>query len=144
MSEGAKIFSLKNTILLVAGVDIGSIGGFAESDFLEIDPASDRFTVTEGCDGTAAFADTQSNVYNVKIKLLQTSKANLALSGIYETQASTKLVFPIVYKDLAGVDLFIAAGCVITKPPKITRGNKITMQEWSLVCADGKPFYGGN
>lgn len=144
MSEGAKVFSLKNTILLVATVPIGQIGGFADSDALEIEAKSDSFVSVEGVDGSVAYADTQSRLFLMKVKLLQTSAANLAMTGIYEAQQASKLLFPVAYKDLSGVDVFVATSCVITKPPKINRGNKITSHEWALECADGKLFLGGN
>lgn len=144
MSEAGKVYSLANSILIVAGVDLALIGGFSDSDAFEIEPASDHVTVTEGCDGSVAFADTGSTLFNVKIKLLQTSAANAALSGIYLIQKATKIAVPVVYKDTSGADTFGSGAAVIVKPPKFNRGSKITSQEWSLSCADSVWFLGGN
>lgn len=144
MPESAKSFSLLNCLLNVAGVPLDQIGGFSESDMIEVEPASDHVSTIEGCDGSVAFADTNSSLYNVKIRLLQTSSANAALMTIYVVQRSAKLAVPMFFKDTTGADIFSSAACMIVKPPKFNRGNKITSQEWALSCADGVLFLGGN
>lgn len=144
MPESGKVFSLLNSILVVGGVPLDQLGGFAENEFLEVDPASDHATVVEGCDGSVAFAMTNSRLYNTKVKLLQTSNANAAIMGIYLVQQETKIAIPFLYKDTNGADTFSSAAAMIVKPPKFNRGNKITMQEWAFACADGVLFLGGN
>lgn len=144
MAESGKVYAFSNYLLLVAGVPLTEIGGFAEGDGFEIEPASDRVDHVEGCDGSVAFSDTGSSLYLMKIKVLSTSAINAALTAIYETQIATKGSFPVAAKDLAGVDAFAAATCMISKQPKVTRGSKVSSHEWALKCADGKLFLGGN
>lgn len=141
-SEKAKVFSLQNSICLLAGILLP--GGVGDSDWIEIEKKSDSWNSTEGVDGSAAFAQTNSKLYTLKLKYLQTATANAVLTGIYEAQQVSRILVPFAWKDTGGADLFIAESCVIMKPPKINRGNKIVTQEWALECADGRLFLGGN
>lgn len=144
MAEGLKGYALSALTINWGGHDFE---GFAEGAALSIEPTSDRFTVTEGADGSAARAATGSRLYTVKISLLQTSASNAFCAAIYQADelddSGIAGVLPFVFKDKNGADFFMSPRMFITKPASIVRTNKIEPQEWEFRAADGKVFPAG-
>jgi hypothetical protein len=121
--------------------------GFGENNAFSIEPVGDRFTFTEGVDGSAARAATGSRLFIVKINLLQTSASNAFCAGIHAADllddSGIAGVLPFIWKDKNGLDLFFSPTMSIIKPPTIVRSNKVESQEWEFRAADGKLFPAG-
>ena len=140
-AEQTKTFALLDTTIF-----FGSIiqGGFASGDAISVKKKSPSSVSAEGVDGTVARAKTGSKLYEIKIKVLQTSAMNAVLTAIYEIQEATGLLLPFAYKDQNGADVFVSPEAWITDLPEMTRGNKINDQEWTIEAANGRLFLGGN
>ena len=142
--EGLKGYALAGLTINWGGHDFE---GFAADAALSIEPTSDRFTFTEGADGSAARAKTGSKLYTVKISLLQTSASNAFCAAILQADeiddSGIAGVLPFIFKDKNGLDAFFSPAMSIIKPPPIVRSNKIENQEWEFRAADGKVFPAG-
>lgn len=134
-------YSLQNMVLFFGGL---IPGGFGEGDAFTCEPVSPSWQATEGADGSVAFSDTGSRLYNVKINLLQTSPMNGVMSAIYNVQATTKLALPLAFKDALGADQFKADAAMIQQMPNVARGGKASSQEWMILAAGCTLFLGGN
>lgn len=141
MSESARVFSLQKCVLVFGSL---IMGGFGEGDAITIEPASDDWTATEGVDGSTAFSDSGSSLFNCKVKLLQTSPNNGVFTAVYQAQRASKIAIPFFYKDIGGADLFKSSRAMIQKMPSLVRGSKISTQEWPILAADGFFALGGN
>ena len=136
-------FSLAGTVIAVGGVELS---GLADGDVLTIEPNGEAFNITVGADGTVARASTGNSLFKIGLSLLQTSPYNAKLSQIYlsDTGSPTGLVYPFLFKDLNGLDVFTSPAFWVNSVPKVGRGNKINNHEWPCYAAMGKLFLGGN
>jgi hypothetical protein len=112
--------------------------GFDEDSFITIEAAGDGNTYVSGADGEVCVSVDPSNLYTVKVVLLQNSVTNAWLNKKYEQMKSTgDGFFPVTIKDLVGAEKFAASTGWITKPASTVYGKAQNSREWEIVVADG-------
>lgn len=131
-------YSADEVTLSFAGYLIDS--GFADGEFVSIEPAAEDFVVKKGADGETARAKTNNRDANVKIKLLQTSLGNDVLSQIRQldlngTNGAGVGVFQVRDRS-SGVLLAHSDKAWIAKPPTIARAREVSEYEWTLYAAN--------
>lgn len=112
--------------------------GFADDSFISIEPASDGTSYVVGADGEIVRSIDPSNVYTVKIALLQTSKTNEYLQKMYDKDKKDgKGTFTVNINDIIGKEKFVGATAWVTKPPAWGRGKTQNNREWEIVVGEG-------
>lgn len=130
-------YSADEVSVFFAGILLDS--GFADGEFVSIEPAANDFVSKVGADGEVARAKTNDRRANIKIKLLQTSLGNTALSQIRRlalagVNGADVGVFEVVDRS-SGVRLAHADKAWIAKAPTVGRGREVGEYEWALEAA---------
>lgn len=130
-------YSADEVTLSIAGLLIDS--GYADGEFVSVEPASDDFIAKTGADGEVARAKSNNRGATVKIKLLQTSLGNNLLSQLRALDLAAPNgagvgVFNLVDRS-SGVTLVHGTHSWIQKAPSPTRAREITENEWTLYIA---------
>jgi hypothetical protein len=140
-----KIYDADQISIMIAGIPITS--GFADGEFITIEPEAEDFTDVVGTDGEVTRSKTNDRRATLTLKLMQTSEANALLSALNETDKNTPGgagVGALLIRDRQGLSLYQAAECWIQKGPNITFDREATAREWIIRCAKLVPFTGGN
>lgn len=146
MSTNVKAYSADQVALTIAGRIIES--GFAEDEFITIEPNADDFTDVAGADGEVARARTNDRRATVKLKLLQTSDGNTLLSQLRALALATPNgadvgVLEVVDRS-SGRTIIHADKSWIQKPPSPSRARGVKENEWTLRCAHANWDFGGS
>jgi hypothetical protein len=128
---------------------IGVSTGFAEDDFLDVEPEGETFPHKTGADGEVTrYRNPGAAVNKLTLKLMQTSIANSLLSALAildESTAGGAGIGPMLIQDLGGTTLFLAQYCWISKRPKRTFGKEPKTREWELTAViDSSTTFDGN
>lgn len=143
-STEVRTYNPDRIVLLVGGAQMQ---GYAEDQFVEIAPMSDRVVSKSGADGEVARAISTDRRHTVTITLQQTSPSNDILSGFAKADDLTcgGAAFPILVQDLCGRTMFAATSAWVSKAPSITFGREVSDRVWEITT--GNPtiwFAGGN
>lgn len=127
-----KSYSLKNTVLLVAGVPIS---GFAPGDdVIQASRRVDGFDDEMGADGEMLVFQNADESGQFVIRLQQSSDSNAYLNGLYNVQArGTFVAIPVTFKDIVNGEIIGGSKGYIKKPADATRGTAPNAQEWTMV-----------
>lgn len=144
-SSKVSTFSADEVSLSIAGLTIDS--GFADGEFVSIEPAADDFADKVGADGEVARSKTNDRRATVKIKLLQTSEGNDKLSALRLIDINNPNgagVGAFMLRDRSGRLVATAPKAWVMKPPTPSRGREIAEMEWTLRVGHLDLFVGGN
>ena len=114
-------------------------------DFIEAERHEDAFSLQIGADGEAARSRNRNKSGTVKLKLLQASVSNDALSGLAALDAAGGVGSgPLMVKDLNGTTLLLAPVAWIKKLANTTYGKEHGHREWTFETGELTLFVGGN
>ena len=146
MSEtGFKVYDADQISMVVIGIPI--VGGYADDEFCTIEQNEADFVTKVGTDGEVTRSKTNNRSATVKIKLMQSSDSNAALSTISNLDRSVPNgggVGPLLIRDRQGTTLYTAAKCWIEKAPDATFARAAGPREWTIGVANLVRFDGGN
>lgn len=146
MSQNVKVYTSDEVVIVFGPVLIES--GLDEDDFVEVTQDSDDVEDVCGCDGEVSISRTNDKRADIKIRLMQTSDHNDALSIlsnlIRTAPGMTGGVVPFVLKDRNGRALYTAQNAWVKKPPDPVYGKKVKNREWTLRAAHLIRVDGGN
>lgn len=112
--------------------------GFADDSFITIEQVGDGNTHVVGVSGEVMVSVDPSNVYSIKIVVLQNSKTNKFLDTQYEKlKAGYDAFFTVNIKDLLGNDKFTGNNGWVVKKPSIGYAKAAANREWELAVAEG-------
>jgi hypothetical protein len=143
--SGFKVFDADQVTMAFMGIPISS--GYADGEFLTIEQEAQDFEVKVGTDGEVTRSKTNNRHAIIKVKLMQTSTGNAALSALNNIDVATSNgagVGPMLIKDLQGTTLYVASKCWIAKPPDVSMDRTATPREWTLECANLVRLDGSN
>lgn len=133
-SDRVTTYSAANVALSISGVPITS--GYAEGEFVSVEMQSDDTSDKVGADGEVGVAQTNDKRATIKIKLLQGSQGNDALTALRNlgmVEGGEIAIGTFSCTDLSsGVELAHAAKAWIQKPPTVSRAREIVEYEWTL------------
>ena len=113
--------------------------GFADDSFVTVEATGDGTSYVVGCDGEVARAIDPSNVYTLKLALLQGSSTNAYLQKMFDKDRSDgNGQFSINISDIVGNEKFTGGIAWVTKPASWVRGKTQNNREWEIVVADGE------
>jgi len=133
MASRTTTYSADQVKILFAGYTIES--GFADGEFVSIEPKSPLFTSKAGVDGEVARARNNDARADVKVKLLQTSLGNNVLDALAKLDKATNGagVGVLEVVDLSsGVVLAHGDKAWVSALPTQSRAGEITVNEWTL------------
>ena len=142
---GLKVYDADQVSISLAGIPIDS--GFADGEFLRIEQEGDDFTDVVGTDGEVSRSKTKDRRATITILLMQTSDANVLLSGLNNLDRLAPNgagVGTLLVRDRQGTSLYRSDECWIQKPPDVSFDRESTTREWTLRCADLQRLDGGN
>jgi len=115
------------------------VSGYADDSFISIEPAGDGTSYVVGADGEIARSIDPSNVFTLKLSLLQSSATNEYLKKMYKKdQTDGSGTFPVNINDLLGKEKFVGAVAWVTKPASWGRGKTQGNREWEIVVGEGE------
>ena len=129
-------------VVVTIGPSFAVVDGFADGTFVNI-TTPDLYESTAGVNAVARVKKTDRRC-QITLTLLQTSNANLTLSGIRTLDVGGNGVGPCIIKDGSGNSLFMALTTWIRKGPDVTYGTEIENREWVLESDDFEVIDGGN
>lgn len=141
--NSSSYYSLDSVVVLVAGIEISNYS--AEGDSIIIEFMQDNFTETVGNDGNVVINKNLNQTGTFTFNLMQTSKSNAVLSGIWS--AAYNGVFstvPVAITDLDGKSLFASAESWIIKMPSANYGKTANNRQWQLRSSKLQSFIGGS
>lgn len=142
---GAKVYDADQVSLVFMGIPIES--GYADGEFLTIEQSAQDFDVVVGTDGEVTRSKTNNRHAVIKVKLMQSSSGNTALSALNNLDVLTPGgagVGPMLVRDRQGTSLYTASKCWIAKPPDVSFDRTATSREWTLECANLVRLDGSN
>lgn len=130
-------------IVTVGGV---IVTGFSDGDSIIARRAEDMNLNRVGLDGGVARARNANKMGEFEFRLLQTSKANDALSimlAVDDLSNDGNAVFPVGIVDGSGRSLAVATQCWVKAVPEMTFGKEVSERIWVFTAADMRVFHGG-
>lgn len=141
-----KVYSADEVTVTLAGILIDS--GFADGEFVSVEPASDDFGDKAGADGEVARWKTNDRRSTAHIKTLQTSDGNTQLSALRNRDVNAPNgagvgVFEV--RDRSSGALLVHADHEwIQKLPTMSRGREIAEYDWTIRLANTEWDLQGN
>lgn len=140
-----KIYDSKAVSMIFAGILVD--GGYDEDEFLTIEQSENDFVTVIGADGEVTRSKTNNGHAVIKVKLMQSSGANPALSALNNLDklaGNGAGVGPMLIRDQQGTSIYTAAKCWIAKPPDVAFGKTAKPREWTFECENLIRLDGGN
>lgn len=139
-----KTYDASQVTVAVAGL---VLKGYADGEFLRIEPEADDFDDVAGTDGEVSRSKTNDTRATATIILMQTSESNAALDAL--SKADRNLpggagIGPFYVRDRSGYSVHTASACWIRRRPNVTFDRTPTTREWVVRLADYESFEGGN
>lgn len=141
-----KVYSFKNTILVIAGVEIT---GWAEGDdVIGIKRLTDSASHKVGADGHMMVALSADHSAEVTFKLQQGSSSNAYMQSLLDQQEAAAIVpglftpVPVLFQDTYRNDIGEASAGYIKRPADLQRGTGLNQQEWTVVVESLSLNYG--
>lgn len=133
----AKTYAADRVFVTLAGILLNS--GYAEGEFLSIEPASDDWGDKAGADGEVARYRTNDRRATVKFKCLQTASGNAELMALRNADVAAPNgagVGALEVRDLSSGELLASATYAwVQKIPTISRGREVAEYEWTIRVA---------
>lgn len=137
-----KTFDPAEVQVIVGG---NQIGGFADSEFINIERTNDLYSKTIGADGEVARSKSNDKSGRMTLTLLQTSASNDILSAFHQADELTNSgIIPIMVKDSLGTSVLFAGHGWVVKYPAFTGAKEVGNREWMIDMARIDIFIGGN
>lgn len=132
-----KTYSADQVYVTLAGILINS--GYADGEFVSIEPAADDFGDKAGADGEVARYKTNDRRSTVKLKVMQTADGNAELMALRNSDVNNPNgagVGVLEVRDLSSGEL-VASGthAWIQKLPTISRAREVAEYEWTIRVA---------
>ena len=119
------------------GMHIAS--GFADDSFIAVEYTGDGTSHVVGADGEVARSIDPSDMYTVKLSLLQSSATNQYLQKMYEKdKADGNGTFSVNINDVIGKEKFSGAIAWVSKPAPWNRGKAQSNRDWEITVAQGE------
>jgi len=141
------IYDSTEVTVVAMGIPIDAIGGYGEDEFVKVEWDEEGFKKKTGTDGHVTRSKTNNRGAKITLTLMQSSKANLALSALYNLDKKAKNgagVGPFLMVDRQGLTVYAASKCWIAKCPDPSMGKLASERVWQLECADLEGVDGGN
>lgn len=142
---GFKEYDADQITLMLAGLLIDS--GYADGEFARVEKAKDSFSTYEGTDGEITRSKTNSKLYNIKIRLAQTSNGNSLLSALHDLDQNGQNgagVGAILIQDRQGTTLYSGSKAWIQKPPDASFDREAKEREWTIQAILDVAVWGSN
>jgi structural protein KPP10_ORF10 len=142
MTQRLALYDADQVTVSINGIPIS---GYADGEFLSIEPEADNFSDVVGSDGEVARSKTNDRRATVTLTLLQTSASNALLSALANLDKAAPGglgVGALLVRDRQGTAIFSAAECWISKEPTRGFGREAGPREWTLRCANLIAFDG--
>lgn len=123
------------------------VDGYADGEFVSIEPASEIFTRYVGTDGKVTRSKQLRRDATITFTLASSSATNDALTAIAELDRSAPNgagIYPLFIRDNGGRALYTAAQAWIEALPTVTFDRQATPRAWVLACANLVRVDGGN
>ncbi len=124
-----------------------AVGGFAEGEFVRIEPNADEFADVAGSQGSVSRARTSDRRATMTIILQQTSPSDDVFTAFPELDRTTPNgggIVSVMLRDGQGTTLVRAVEAWVMRRPDLTFSNEITNREWAFRLAEAFYFTGGN
>lgn len=123
------------------------ISGYADGEFVTVEPASDDWSDVVGTDGEVTRARTNDRRATVTFKLMASSDTNLLLSQLRNADLLAPNgagVGALQINDLQGTTELSCAEAWIMAMPQTAYDRKVGQREWKIRCAVLEGVVGGN
>ena len=111
------------------------VSGFADDSMITVEFAGDGTSYVSGADGEVVRSIDPSEIYTVKLAVLQTSPTNAFLQNMFDKDKKDgNGTFNININDILGKEKFVAEVGWVTKPASFVRGKTQNNREWEIVC----------
>ena len=111
------------------------VSGFADDSMITIEFAGDGTSYVSGADGEVVRSIDPSEIYTVKLTVLQTSSTNAYLQNMFDRDKKDgNGTFSININDILGNEKFVAEVGWVTKPAPFARGKTQSNREWEIAC----------
>lgn len=123
------------------------VAGFAEGEFIRVEPNADEFVDVAGSQGDVSRARIGDRRVTVTLILQQTSPSNDVLTAFAELDRTTPNgggVFSFLLRDRQGTTLIQAEEAWVQRRPDVTFSNEVTNREWTIRLAEADYGVGGN
>ena len=115
------------------------VTGYADDSFITIESDGDGTTHVVGAVGEVVRSISPSDVYNVKLSLLQISPTNTFLQNMYDKDKKDGSgTFSVNINDLLGEEKFTGGIAWVKKPGSWVRGKAQNNREWEITVASGE------
>lgn len=112
------------------------VSGFADDSMITIEFAGDGTSYVSGADGEVVRSIDPSEIYTVKLAVLQTSSTNAFLQNMFDKDKKDgNGTFNININDILGKEKFVAEVGWVKKPASFVRGKTQNNREWEITCA---------
>lgn len=134
-----KKISPTKKLLTIGGIPIT---GYGSGTYIELTFPNNLFNETDGADGEIALNEVANGMKaNLTFQVLETADVNAALW----TLMGSKILVPVLFKDLLGVTLWESSDCNFTKAPDLTEDKDgATNRAWQLTLPEVLGVVGGN
>ena len=111
------------------------VSGFADDSMITVEFAGDGTSYVSGADGEVVRSIDPSEIYTVKLAVLQTSPTNAFLQNMFDKDKKDgNGTFNININDILGKEKFVAEVGWVTKPASFVRGKTKNNREWEIAC----------
>lgn len=111
------------------------VSGFADDSMITVEFAGDGTSYVSGADGEVVRSIDPSEIYTVKLAVLQTSPTNAFLQNMFDKDKKDgNGTFNININDILGKEKFVAEVGWVTKPASFVRGKTQNNGEWEIAC----------
>ena len=111
------------------------VSGFADDSMITVEFAGDGTSYVSGADGEVVRSIDPSEIYTVKLAVLQTSPTNAFLQNMFDKDKKDgNGTFNININDILGKEKFVAEVGWVTKPASFVRGKTQNNRDWEIAC----------
>jgi hypothetical protein len=132
----------KEVILIIGG---HAVEGVSPGTFFSITRNSPLYTQTVGARGSAINTKMHDNTAKLKVKLMQDSISNDALSAfmVADRLKSGGILFPMALTHTSGATVAADPGIVFDTMPSLDFSDSTVDREWVFACGNLTVFIGG-
>ena len=132
MAAPLGIFSAKNIVVTINGVDIGR--GLADGDnAVEIEDVVDDATILSGSDGSNVASISENRAVNITLRLLPGSAAHKTLLNKRQaTRSGGEPVFSVGAREVRSNEGGFSQEAVIMSAPGMSGGAEAAVREWKI------------
>ena len=111
------------------------VSGFADDSIISGEFGGEGTSYVLGADGEVVRSIDPSEIYTVKLAVLQTSPTNAFLQNMFDKDKKDgNGTFNININDILGKEKFVAEVGWVTKPASFVRGKTQNNREWEIAC----------